>query len=357
MSKNVAVIGSGGTALYAAAALTLQGVSVALADIPSKEGIFNIVREQGGILLHGSGPRGIALPKDITTDVAGAVKKADVVIVSATATRHLELAEAVAPGVHDGQVIVIVPGNAGSIIFTRTFEKLGVKADAPILELQGNLSSTRVTAPAAVIAASGFRKKRAAAFPANRTEEAVRRLEGILEVEPAKNIFETTLNTPNVIIHLTATILNTTQIDKAGPKFHLFLDGLTNHVFQALDKSYEELSDVLDALGYWKQANPADHIRRVADYDHYPELNTFRSLAGPDSLQHRYISEDAPSGVSLLVSLAKKVGVEVPFTQSILTIASALNQTDYYAVGRTLENFGLADLSIEEINRYLETGE
>ncbi|MDR1944062.1 MAG: NAD/NADP octopine/nopaline dehydrogenase family protein, partial [Synergistaceae bacterium] len=94
----------------------------------------------------------------------------------------------------------------------------------------------------------------------------------------------------------------------------------------------------------------------VAELGSHPELNVFRSLLGPDSLQHRYISEDASSGVALLVSLARKAKVETPLTQAVLTLFSIINGIDYYAEGRTLENFGLAGGSLTEIESFLIDG-
>lgn len=356
MSKQIAVIGSGGTAYGAAATFTALGHHVTLADVPARSDRLEDVRTQGGILLRGSGVRGQYLPEVITTDVADAAAKNEIVLVAAQAGRHPQLARAIAPGVHDGQVIVLVPGNAGSLIFDKVFREAGVHRDAVLLELQGNLFPNRRTGPAEVNSGGKLRKKRAAAFPAKDTEKAIERLRGVLEIEPAKNVFETTINTPNSINHLTGTLLNAAQIEKAGSGFHLFLDGLTPSVFTGLDAAYAEEKAVLEKLGYFVQPNPAGHLRLVAEYGQHPELDIFRSLAGPDALTNRYITEDASVGVALLISLARKVGVPVPYNEALVTIASTLNQTDYYAGGRTLENFGLAELSIEEINAYLENG-
>lgn len=82
----------------------------------------------------------------------------------------------------------------------------------------------------------------------------------------------------------------------------------------------------------------------------------FRLTTGPDGIHYRYVTEDAYSGDSMLMSLGKLCGVETPLIRSFVTIASALNHRDFYAEGNTLENLGLADLSVEELNAYLQTG-
>jgi opine dehydrogenase len=43
-------------------------------------------------------------------------------------------------------------------------------------------------------------------------------------------------------------------------------------------------------------------------------------------------------------------------SDAMIAIANAVNETDYYQEGRTVERLGLAGMSIEEMNRYLETG-
>lgn len=356
MGKKLTIIGSGATALAAAATFTALGHQVTLTDIPERAENLEAVRKRGGILLRGNGVRGHYTPAEITLDVAAAAAAADIIIVSAVAGRHREFARLIAPAARDGQVIVIVPGNVGALVFADVFQKAGVTADVPLLDVQGNLFPCRITGPAEVNSGAGLRKKRAAAFPAKNTADAIARLEGVLELEPAKNVFETALNAPNVINHLTSTVLNAAAIDHADGSFSLFLQGLTPSVLKGLDVAYREWRTVTDRLGYWQMENPTDHLRQVADTSSHPELNVFRSLDGPGTLKHRYVTEDAPCGVALLVSLARKAGVEIPFTQGVLSIISALNGTDYYAEGRTLENLGLAELSLEEIERYLETG-
>jgi len=356
MHKKITIIGSGGTALAAAVTFTVNGHEVTLTDTAAHQKVFDEIESKNGILLRGNGVRGLAKPSKITTDIHEAVKGSEIVIVSVQAIRHEEIAKLIAQDVNDKQVIVIVPGNAGSLIFDRIFREEQVLSRPILLELQGNLFPNRMTGPAEVNSGAALRKKRASAFPARDTDRAIEQLEGVLEIEKARNVFETTINTPNIINHLVSTVLNAAQIDKKGQKFGLFLDGLTPTVFKGLDIAYSEAELVLDKLGYFKMPNPTNHLRDVADPDNHAH-DVFRSLLGPDSLQHRYVSEDAPCAVSLLVSLADLIGVEVPFTKALLTIVSKLNGVDYYGVGRTLQNFNLQGKTQDEIEKYLNEGD
>ena len=80
------------------------------------------------------------------------------------------------------------------------------------------------------------------------------------------------------------------------------------------------------------------------------------SSKGPFSMQDRYITEDVPMGTCLTVSIAHKAGVPMPTYEAMIHLASVVNDTDFYAKGRSLENLGLADLSLEELKEYFLRG-
>jgi len=48
--------------------------------------------------------------------------------------------------------------------------------------------------------------------------------------------------------------------------------------------------------------------------------------------------------------------VPMPTYQTMLHLASVVNDTDFYAMGRTLENLGLADLTPDQLKDYFLTG-
>jgi opine dehydrogenase len=72
---------------------------------------------------------------------------------------------------------------------------------------------------------------------------------------------------------------------------------------------------------------------------------------------HRYINEDAPTCVSLMISLGKLAGVPMLLSEALVRVASVLNGVDYYGQGRTLENLGLSGITVKELNAYLAEGE
>jgi opine dehydrogenase len=269
------------------------------------------------------------------------------------AAYHEQVARAVAPYLRDGHAFLIGPGNAGAIVFRNIFKERGITARVLVAETQGNFCSARITGNAEVVSANTLAVKKIAAYPASDTTAVQKAFDGILETEALANVLETTLNSPNVINHLTATILCSAKIDDMGKGFHLFLHGLTDTVMKGLRAAANEWDAVMKALGIWQMPLPLEHMERVRAHGEYPELDIFRSLDGPDSLKHRYVTEDAGAAITLLVSLARLLKVPVPFTEGLLAIAGALNDTNYYEGGRNLDNLGFGGKTIAEIKEAL----
>jgi len=64
-------------------------------------------------------------------------------------------------------------------------------------------------------------------------------------------------------------------------------------------------------------------------------------LTGPEARFHRYLTEDVPYAMVLISQLGDLVRVETPVIDAHVTLASLLNQTDYWKEGRTLKKLGL----------------
>lgn len=349
----ITVIGSGATALAAASYLTLRGRRVILCDTEQRERLRDIT-EAGGITLEGvMGNAGPVRPYRVTSDFSYALKASSRILVCVRADRHREIAGLCGPHAVPGQTYAISPGNLGSVIFHGVFKQMG-KQDITVAELAGNICPCRIMGKARVLIALPMAVKKIAAFPAKKTQEAIRAFEGMFDFQPAKNIFECALNSPNLVMHLAGTLLNTAAIEKMGQDFSLYTDGLSPSLLKCAEAVEMERNQVLDTLGCGVYTSTVSKMHHMMDYGNHDELNYFRALKGPASLSDRYISEDASCSMALLVSVAEEYGLEVPVCRALLTIANAVNSYNYYEYGRTLGNMGMAGMTIRELNRYLE---
>ena len=167
-------------------------------------------------------------------------------------------------------------------------------------------------------------------------------------------MLEIALSSPNVVIHLAGSLLNTGAIEQSGGDYYLMRQGLTPSVMRCIHAAAEERAVLLNVLGY--TINRTDILERAAVRGQYPELEMFRNAIGPTSMRHRYITEDAPTSVALMVSLGQMINVATPLSAALLALASVINNTDYLKEGRTVEKLGISRLSIDQLNRFLHEG-
>lgn len=348
--KKICVIGAGGTGQCFAADMALAGHDVAIFD--NRVERIEEIEKAGGILLSGGGRTGKAQVKPCY-GVAEALESAGLVVVCAVSERHAILAELCAPHLKDGQTVFISAGNAASLIFDKAIrDARGLAPESRhgvvLGELEGNLYPCRRLRPAQIFMCFPLVRRNVAAFPASDTPKLQAALEGVLETNAANNVFETALNSPNVVIHLMGSLLNLSAVDSSRGEFWLYKTGLTPSVLSMLAEMDSEKNRIYEAWG-WTPRSPMEHMERVSQQDKFPELNAFRGLIGPTAYDHRYFTEDASTGICLLASVADLAGVDAPLSKSIMHLTGALHKKDYINNGRTLEALGLGGLSKDEV--------
>lgn len=336
MGERIAVIGAGAVGTITAAYLTGNNFDVILCDREEqcREDFDAIVRD--GITVEGSGLIAGLRPGRMTHDIEDTMA-ANRILVCVSSGRQEEVAAWMAPYVRADQEILIIPGNLGAVVFHRVFQKRSVSCGL-LAELAESPWACRRMAPGCYVSAMPLGRRRIAAFPSKNTLRAMERFKDLFPLKAGKNLVENCLNSPNVLTHLSGTLLNLGGIARKGTEFSLFTDGLSDGYIRCLELLEEERSRVVTALGmecYVASVRPL--IDKLKQAEEYPELDAFRQLSGPDGLNHRYITEDAACGVALLVSSAKRCGIKVPVTEALLTLAGQLNGQDYYRSGRTWE--------------------
>ncbi len=352
--NKVTIIGGGGTGHTLAADLSRRGYDVSLCELPAYSDCLAAAKAAGGVEITGALQEGFVTIDRVAPDFDESVASADLILVAVVANRHRDIARRIGPLVRDGQSILIGPDNGGSLVFAKEFRDLSVHRDVLLGGLGGNYYACRSVGPGRVFVGMPPRPKKIAAFPANRTDELISSLGELFEFTPGVNVLEMALSTPNIPNHLAGAILNTGAIELSGGDFNLFRDGLTPAVLQCVDAVAAERNTILSTLCYDKIDSPI--LRRVAQADQHPELDMFRDLAGPSDMRHRYVTEDAEIGMTLLVSLGRLLGIDTPVSAGLLSIASAINQTDYYSTGRTVASLDIIGTTIAEINQYLQSG-
>ncbi len=349
--KKICIIGAGGTGCTMAADMALKGHDVTLYQAPSWDGALEDVRAAGGIRMVGRAATGFAAISRLEYDLEHAVQGADVVLVALIAARHKELAKKLAPLLCAGQTVCFSAGNCASVVLRRT----GLVGSGVLIgEMQGNVYPCRFSGPAEVKCAFPYMEKKVAAFPGKDTPAFIEAMHEVYACAPARNVMEACFNSPNLSIHLAGSLLNTGGIEH-DPAFRMYAQGLTPGVLACIREVEREKAPVMERMGF-ANAVHAGMIEKLMRYGEFPELDDFRQVAGPSSMRHRYITEDASTGQSLFLSLARSLGISLPCMEALVRLAGVVNGENYLRDGMSLASLGLDNMSAEEINERLHNG-
>ena len=120
-------MGGGNGAHAAAADLTLRGFTVNMYEderfAPNMQQVFGTKK----IELSGAAGTGTAELAMVTSDLAAAIEGVKVILVAVPAFAHAAYAEKLAEVVTAGQIVLVLPGTFGSLMFWKAFKAHGVE--------------------------------------------------------------------------------------------------------------------------------------------------------------------------------------------------------------------------------------
>jgi opine dehydrogenase len=357
------VIGAGHGGKAMAAHLSLMGFSVTLFNRTPEH--VETIRKRGGIELesYGGGPRGFGRLALVTSDMGEALSEADVVMVVVPSSAHAEITAAAAPHLRDGQIVLLNPGRTGGVLETlRVLRDLDCKVDVTVAEAETLIYASRSDGPAQ---ARIFRIKEAvplAALPAGRTAGVLKALSSAYpRFIDGTSVLHTSLNNMGAIFHPALALLNAARIESTGGEFQFYIDGVTPSVARILEALDRERVTVAAALGIrgrsamdWLElaydAKGSDLCEAIHNQEGY------YGIKAPPTVNHRYITEDVPMSLVPIAALGQRYGVSVRAADSIIRLASIVHHTDYWRRGRTLDKLGIEQLSVDELQRYVNEG-
>ena len=354
-----AVLGAGHGGMAMAGHLALMGFDVNIYN-RSEERLWGI-KATGGIRLEGE-IEGFGVIKLATTNIEEAVKDADFIMVVVPATAHCFMAVQSAPYLKNGQIVILHPGRTfGALEFKQIVRKLNPDVNVIISEAQTFIYASRVMGPGH---AKIFRIKYSipvASVRAHKIPEVLKRLSpAYKQFVPGDNIFKTSFDNIGAVFHPSICVLNAGWIEDIN-EFQFYVEGITRSVAKVLEKVDAERVKVAEALGI--RANTAREWLYLAYgavgntlYDAVHANPGYRGIMAPNTLRMRYITEDVPQSLVPIASVGKKFGVETPSINSLIELASAITETDYWETGRTVETLGIAQMSLKEL-RLLSIGQ
>lgn len=359
MSTKIAVLGGGNGAHAAAGDLTRRGFEVHMYEEKRFAANMQTVFDTHTIVMQGACGSGSAHIAMVTTDLEAAVADVKFILVAVPAFAHAPYAEKLAKVVKPGQVIFVLPGTFGSLIFWKALKENHVNG-VTVAETHTLPYATRLLKPGVSLVMSRFNPLKVGVMPASRTEETVKELSVLFDgLEPVESVVACGLSSLNPIIHVPGCILNAGRIEIAKGEFYYYTEGFTDCVVRATEAIDRERISVLDAFGY--QSDTAAHgVGGAVKTDSIKEAiasdPNFAKIKGPADVKNRYYSEDIPFGLASWAMLAHCYGVDTPIMDSMIHLGSVILEKDCWNSGRSMEQLGIAGMNIEELKNYLIEG-
>ena len=353
----IAVLGGGNGSLAAAVDLTEQGHAVRLWR--RNQAVAASTPNPITLKDHtGARPVTISL---ITSDIAEALKGADLIGSPAPATAHEDIAATLAPHLTAGQVVFLPPGTFGTYMMARAMKDEDNTADVSFAETGTLPWLTRKHGDDTIAITTRATRLPTGVLPLKNKDHALSVIrQAFPSVEDTGCALSGALMNAGPIIHPPLILMN------AGPIEHFDHWDIHNEgtqpairrVTTALDA---ERMAVREALGYGEPHFPlADHYN--TDQWMYGNMAHDKLTDSGDwrerliLTEHRYMREDVALGLAFIVSCADWIGVEAPTAKGLLALGSAICGEDFRQTGRTLETLGLATMTRLEMAEMLEVG-
>jgi opine dehydrogenase len=360
----VAIIGAGGGGLYLAAELGIAGFRLRLHDIDDSK--LSDIRARGGLEVEGE-KAGIAAVERVTSDIGSAVDGADIIIVATGGNTQVVVARSLAPLLRDGQMILLIQGNTGgSLIVRRALDNAGCQADVDVAEMDNYPYSCWRLSPTRIRPIVRKRWLQIATFPGNRTAAVCPRLSQLFpQAVAAPNILYTGFTNANAMLHVANCVANAGRIER-GDSYKFYAEGVTPAVARlyeaisaervavaaALGASVPTLADWFDRVYGVREATLVETCQRLT----YNSDGPYQATGTPKSLDHKFITEDVPTGLIPMSALGTAAGVRTPAIDAVVEVVRSMTGKDFVEEARTLGRLGLSDMDGPQIRSVVDEG-
>ena len=363
--NSVAVLGAGHGGCAAAADLGRRGYSVRLHARNAQR--LAPLRAQGGIEARGIA-QGLVAIDVMTTEIAQAVRGADLIMLVVPSVAHGHYARALAPLIDGSQPIFINPGHTGGgLHFLHELRNAGYRGPVRSCETVTLTYITRMEGPGVVNIYSYTKRLRFAALPGRETAALCALIKPLYpEIQAASSVLETGLSNLNAIFHPEGMIMNAGWIQHTKGDFLFYREGFTDAVGRVTAAVDAERMAVAKALRVpaipfidvfyeagltTKAARDSGDISRACR-----ESEPNKTIRSPPSLDHRYVHEDVGYGLVPMAALGRLAGVATPTIDALIQLAGLAAGVDYARDGLTLARLGLAGKSASDLLQFVEEG-
>lgn len=326
--------------------------------------------------------------------MAEAVKGAKIICLSVPALLHEYYIKTLVPLLEDGMVIHTFTDNYASLLIRKYMREMGVNKDVIV----GGWSSAPYGCRVEKI--FGFWTNhvgvkyraislRGACLPMSDIDdfmESVKYFPAMDSVTQGNGpvagdtMLDIGFSNVNPVIHVPASLLGVSSMENwslvygnAPDSYSMYSHGLCPSICRVQYQFYKEECAIADAIGIDSPKYDYEMFfsRRSILTQEYMGLdengkdNVVFPLdkpcdegnTGPNSIDHRYITEDIPVGCKIYHDLGKKFGVPTPIIDSMITLGGAMHEKSFFKETRyTLDYLGIGHMTKEQLLDYMYTG-
>jgi opine dehydrogenase len=357
--EKVSVLGAGNGGQALSAHLAINGCEVNLFEHPKFKENIEKINEKGGIELSGK-LQGFGKISQATTDIKEAIEDTSIIMIVAPSFAQRPLIELALPYLVNSQIIVLIPGNFGSFEIKKILKNSG--KELIIAETNSLPYACRKVEEGKVNIWGVKSYISIASLPAVNIKKVIEILNDFFPIPltPAKNSLAISFSNPNMIVHCPTMILNVGRIESTKGDFMFYCEGMTESVCKIMEKMDNERIKIgekldLNLISTFEWLKQTYHLEGKSLHEVISSSPVYGGH-GPDAprvLNHRYLTEDVPHLLVPIASFGKLLGVQTPIIDSIIILASAINEIDHFKKGRNLDVLGLSGMSTEEILAYI----
>lgn len=394
----IAVLGGGAVGKTCAADCKLAGREVRLYS-RSKKSLAYL--DKTGILLdgiqrnvYGFERSGRAHLDMYSTNMADVVKGAKLILLSVPALAHEHYLKTLVPLLEDGMVIHTFTDNYASLLLRKYMREAGSTKDVIIGGWSSAPYGTRIEKVQGFWTNHVGIKYRAislrgACLPMSDIDdfmESVKYLPCMDSVTygdgPVKGdtMMDIGFSNVNPVIHVPASLLGVSSMENwslvygnAPDSYSMYSHGLCPSICRVQYQFYKEECAIADAMGiespYYSYemffSRRSILTQEYMGLDENGKDNVVFPLdkpcdegnTGPNSIDHRYITEDIPVGCKIYHDLGKKFGVPTPIIDSMIVLGGAMHEKSFFENTKyNLDYLGIGHMNKEELLDYMRNG-
>ena len=345
--KPITVIGTGNSGFAMAVHLKSFGHCVYLWNRLGSD-VFHDIQSGGGIISQGV-IKGRFMPDLMTNDISEAIDDVGLILVTVPANAHASVVKEMAPHLKDDQTVILNPGRTfGALESYKVLRKNSDKNDVTIAETQTVLHTCRKIAPNSVIMLTCKNNVLLSTIDSARNHEIIGALPDCIRTHfvPASNTLETSLGNVGMILHCAPVLFNVGWIETKTTQFKYYYEGITPSVASFLESLDLERLEVAKRLGAnvpsvreWMKR--AYGIEGTNLYQCIQANPSYAEIDAPNSLQHRYLYEDIPTGLVPLEAIGKVLEIPMSLTTLVIDLGNKMVREDFRKNGRNARALGL----------------